>query len=58
MTDIDELYTVSCVNCNDQIFKFSKKLLENYRDVYLKCPKCKAETQVNYDGERVTIEKF
>lgn len=50
MANEEELFTVCCVNCNDQIFKFSKNLLENNGIVYLKCPKCHSETTVKYEG--------
>ena len=46
----DELYTVSCLNCNVQVFKFSKNLLEKSSCVYLKCPKCNEETKIIYNG--------
>ena len=58
MENKEELFTVSCVNCNDQIFTFSENLLKNNRDVYLKCPKCNEETKVNYNSvDGITIIK-
>jgi len=59
MTNEDELFAVSCVNCNNQIFKFSKNLLEKNKDIYLKCPQCKAEIKVTYMGSSgINIEKY
>jgi NAD-dependent SIR2 family protein deacetylase len=48
MSDEHELFFVSCVNCNNQIFQFSKNLLEIERQIILQCPKCKMETKVIY----------
>jgi len=48
--DTEELFTVYCVNCNVQPFKFSKNLLESNGTIYLKCPKCNTETTVKYEG--------
>jgi len=59
MDNDEELFAVSCVNCNGHVFKFSRNLLEKSGDVYLKCPKCNAETKVSYQGiSGVNIEKF
>jgi hypothetical protein len=58
MDNNEELFVVCCVNCNNQIFKFSKNLLEKNGDVWLKCHKCKGETHVIYNGiNGVVIEK-
>jgi len=54
-----ELFTVSCVHCNKQIFQFSKNLLEDIRQVILHCPKCDDSTQVVYDiVDGVTIRAY
>ena len=59
MENYEELFTVSCVNCNNHIFKFSKNLLESNECVYLKCPKCNEETKVSYLGiNGIIIEKY
>ena len=58
MTDTDELYTVSCINCNGHVFKFSKNLLERTNNVYLKCPKCCIETYIHGSNDHVQIEKY
>jgi len=59
MVNEEELFAVSCVNCNGHIFKFSKNLLEKSGDVYLKCPECNAETKVSYKGSSgIDIEKY
>ena len=59
MTKEEELFTVSCVNCNNQVFQFSKNLLENIRSIVLQCPKCKEDTQVTYDSiSGVAIRKY
>ena len=60
MTDEDELFAVSCVNCNNQVFKFAKNLLERNKDVYLKCPQCNKETKVTFMGSNsgIVIEKY
>jgi phage FluMu protein Com len=51
MAKEDELFVVSCVACNSHIFKFSKNLLEEYLEIFLKCPKCRETTVVRYiDG--------
>jgi NAD-dependent SIR2 family protein deacetylase len=53
------LFTVSCVHCNEQIFQFSRNLLEETRKVILHCPKCGESTQVVYDSaDGVTIRAF
>jgi ribosomal protein S27E len=58
MVNEEELFTVSCVNCNNQTFKFSRNLLENTGNLYLKCPKCKEETKITNDGfGGIIIEK-
>ena len=50
------LFTVSCVHCNNQIFQFSRNLLEYNNQVILHCPKCDESTQVVYnDTDGVTI---
>jgi len=47
------------VNCNNQVFQFSKNLLENIRSIVLQCPKCKEDTQVTYDSiSGVAIRKY
>jgi len=54
-----ELFTVSCVHCNKQIFQFSKNLLEDNRYVILHCLKCDESTQVVYDSvDGVTIRAY
>jgi predicted Zn-dependent protease len=54
-----ELYTVSCVHCNNQIFQFSRNLLEENRKVILHCPKCGESTLVVYDSaDGVTIRAY
>jgi len=54
-----ELFTVSCVHCNDQIFQFSRNLLEDNTHVILHCPKCGESTQVVYDStDGVTIKAY
>ena len=59
MTSKEELFTVSCVNCNNQDFQFSMNLLENIRQIILQCPKCKEETKVTYDSiSGVSIGKY
>jgi hypothetical protein len=46
----EELFTVCCVNCGVHQFKFSQNLLEEYAVVFLRCPECAKETQVEYNG--------
>jgi predicted Zn-dependent protease len=59
MSDDHEMFFVSCVNCNNQIFQFSKNLLEIERQVTLQCHKCKEETKVTYDSiSGVIIGKY
>ena len=59
MISEDELFTVYCVNCNNQEFKFSMNLLVKNGIVYLQCPKCKEDTKVTYRGiDGVIIEKY
>lgn len=59
MANEEELFTISCVNCNNQLFNFSKNLLENTGSIYLKCPKCNEETKVTYSGiNGIVIEKY
>jgi predicted Zn-dependent protease len=54
-----ELFTVSCIHCNNQIFQFSGNLLEENRKVILHCPKCGEYTQVVYDSaDGVTIRAY
>ena len=54
----DELYSISCVNCNNQVFKFSRNLLESNGDLWLKCPRCNEETHVIFKGiNGIVIEK-
>jgi predicted Zn-dependent protease len=54
-----ELYTVSCVHCNNQIFQFSRNLLEENRKVILHCPKCGESTLVVYDSaDGVSIRAY
>jgi NAD-dependent SIR2 family protein deacetylase len=54
-----EMFFVSCVNCNNQIFQFSKNMLESDRQVILQCPKCKENTKVSYDSiSGVAIGKY
>ena len=58
MSNEDMLFSVSCVNCNNHIFKFSKNLLEENGDIYLKCPNCNEETKVTHKSiNGVIIEK-
>jgi len=58
MDNEEELFTICCVNCNNQIFRFSKNLLVNSNDIFLKCPKFNGETHVIYNGiNGVVIEK-
>jgi uncharacterized C2H2 Zn-finger protein len=59
MDNEEELFAVSCVHCNNQIFRFSKNLLEKNGSIWLKCPKCNNETKVTYEGiNGVLIEKY
>jgi hypothetical protein len=59
MTKEEELFSVSCVNCNNQVFQFSRNLLENIKSIVLQCPKFKEETQVTYDSiSGVAIKKY
>ena len=59
MAKEEELFTVSCVNCNNQVFQFSMNLLENIRQIILQCPKCKEDTKVTYDTvSGVAIGKY
>ena len=54
-----ELFTVSCVHCNKQIFQFSRNLLEDNTHVILHCPKCGESTLVVYDSaDGVTIRAY
>jgi len=54
-----ELFTVSCVHCNAQVFQFSKNLLEDIGRVTLHCPKCEESTQVIFDStDGVTIRAY
>jgi len=54
-----ELFTVSCVHCNDQIFQFSRNLLEYNNQVILHCPKCDSSTQVVFNSaDGVTIRAY
>jgi hypothetical protein len=55
----EQLFSVYCINCNKQIFQFSKNLLENEGQVILQCPKCKGATKVAYDSvSGVAIGKY
>jgi len=59
MLEERELFAVSCVHCNEQIFQFSKNLLEDNNHVILHCPKCGESTQVDYEGpDGVTIRAY
>jgi len=59
MTKEEELFTVSFVNCNNQVFQFSRNLLESIKSIVLQCPKCKEDTQVTYDSiSGVAIKKY
>jgi len=54
-----ELFMVSCVHCNAQVFQFSKNLLEEIGHVTLHCPKCDEITQLSYDStDGVTIRAY
>jgi Zn finger protein HypA/HybF involved in hydrogenase expression len=44
----DEMFTVLCIHCNDQEFKFSKNLLEKNEIMRLICPRCNGETKITY----------
>jgi transcription elongation factor Elf1 len=50
MNTDEQLFTVSCVNCNNHIFKFSQNMLEEYGVIFLRCPECGEETEVTYNG--------
>jgi len=59
MTDDDDIFKISCVNCNNQIFQFSQYLLIRNGQIILQCPKCKEDTKVTYDSiSGVTIGKY
>jgi hypothetical protein len=60
MEDKNEaLFSVSCVNCNNHIFRFSKNLMETEGQVILLCPNCKEDTKVTYDSiSGVAIGKY
>jgi hypothetical protein len=59
MTNQEELFAVSCVNCNNHIFQFSRNLLEKNGPIILICPKCKEDTKVTYDTiSGVAIGKY
>jgi len=54
-----ELFSVSCVHCNKQVFQFSKNLLEEMRHITLHCPKCDEFTYIDFDSkEGVTIRTY
>ena len=58
MNNEDKVFTVFCVNCNDQVFKFSMNLLVKNEILFLQCPKCGEETKIKYKGvDGVVIEK-
>ena len=55
----DELIIVYCLNCNNQLFKFSKELLKMNEIVRLLCPKCNEEIKVtNKDTGGIIIGKY
>jgi NAD-dependent SIR2 family protein deacetylase len=55
----DELFSVSCIYCNEQVFQFSKNMLETERKIVLECPKCGKLTKVYLDSESgVSIGKY
>ena len=59
MANNEELFTVFCVHCNDQVFKFSKNLLDENETVRLICPKCNEETKITFKGtEGIIIGKY
>jgi RNase P subunit RPR2 len=55
----EELFSVICINCNQQLFKFSKNILEKEGQVVLQCPKCKDDTKITYDSiSGIAIGKY
>jgi len=59
MADGDDLFTISCIGCNNQIFQFSQYLLIRNEQIVLQCPKCKEDTKVTYDSiSGITIGKY
>jgi transcription elongation factor Elf1 len=53
-----QLFTVSCVNCNNHVFKFSQNILEEYGVVFLECPECAIETEITWNRlDGVTIQQ-
>ena len=60
MNNEEELFTVSCIHCNDQEFKFSRNLLGKNNDVVrFVCPKCEGETKITRkDTEGIIIGKY
>jgi NAD-dependent SIR2 family protein deacetylase len=59
MTNEEELFTVYCINCNNQVFKFSMNLLEKEHQIILQCTKCNEDTKVTYDSiSGIAIGKY
>jgi len=49
--ELEEMYTVVCVHCGRQAFKFSENLLCNCGELKLVCPLCGGQTEVKSSGE-------
>jgi hypothetical protein len=55
----EDFFSVCCINCNKQVFQFSKNILEKEGQVVLLCPKCKEDTKVTYDSiSGIAIGKY
>jgi hypothetical protein len=50
MDEEEDFFTVFCIYCNDQVFKFTKNLIEKNGTIQLMCPKCNEETKITFKG--------